>query len=219
LGEKYMTSNWIFRGVADASYRLIPRVGRSDVSKDTNTDEDLGYSSEFEDLSLQRFKRESLPHVSVQPSSHLDWLSVAQHHGFPTRLLDWTDSPLIAAYFALRSGGFVGKQLRDAAIFGLPRPRVVGTDEEINASSEQVLAYFPRHVSPRITAQRGLFTYHKNPDAPYEPADLVQWILPAKACFTLKVILNKCGFNEASMFPDLDGVAKHVAWQLKWRLL
>jgi hypothetical protein len=37
-------------------------------------------------------------------------------------------------------------------------------------------------------------------------------------CFTLKVILNKCGFNEASMFPGLDGVAHHVRWLLKWRL-
>lgn len=219
LGEKYMTSNWIFRGVADATYRLIPRIGRSDVSKDSKTSDDLGYSSDFEDLSLQRFKREALPHITFQPGSELDWLAVAQHHGFPTRLLDWTESPLIGAYFALRLGGFVGKEPRDAAIFGLPWPPVIGKDQEIDTTSEQVLAYFPRHISPRITAQRGLFTYHKTPNVHYDPSNLMQWILPAKACFTLKVILNKCGFNEASMFPDLDGVAKHVAWQLKWRLL
>lgn len=47
LGERYMTSNWIFRGVADATYRLIPRIGRSDVSKDSKAGDDLGYSAEF----------------------------------------------------------------------------------------------------------------------------------------------------------------------------
>jgi hypothetical protein len=74
-------------------------------------------------------------------------------------------------------------------------------------------------TSRRIAAQRGLFTYQKTPDAPYEPPDLIQCILPANICLTLKVVLSKCGFHEASMFPDLDGVAKHVAWRLKWRLL
>lgn len=217
LSESYMRSAWIFRGVPDATHPLVPGVGRPDVSKDLSTGVSLGYSPEIEKRSVQRFKREARPQLAIEPSSELDWLSVAQHHGLPTRLLDWTESPLIAAYFALRSGGFVGKEPKDAAIYGMECPPIVEADEDLDAAPD-VTAYYPRHLTPRITAQRGLFTYHKAPNASYEPLSLVRWVLPSSICFTLKVILSKAGFNEASMFPDLDGIARHAGWQLKWRL-
>jgi len=212
-----MSSNWIFRGVADATHRLIPCIGRPDVSKDLNTGVNFGYSPDIEKRSIQRFKREARPQLAIEPRSELDWLSIAQHHGLPTRLLDWSESPLAAAYFALRSGGFVEKKPRDAAIYGLECPPLLEGDEDLEAAPD-VTAYYPKHLTPRITAQRGLFTYHKVPNTAYEPLSLVQWILPSELCFTLKVILNKAGFNEASMFPDLDGIASHAAWQLKWSL-
>jgi hypothetical protein len=219
LAEDYKTSNWIFRGVEDETYELIPRVGRPDSSKDLDSGSDLGYSADFEKRCIARFKREARPHMVIEPRSDLDWLSIAQHHGLPTRLLDWTDSPLVAAYFALRAGGFVNKQSKNAAIYGVPCPQVVNTDEELSGSSADVVAYFPQHLTPRITVQRGLFTYHRVPDRVYRPLEILKWVIPSKMCFTLKVILNKCGLNEASMFPDLDGVANHVGWLLKWRML
>jgi hypothetical protein len=219
LADDYKTSNWIFRGVEDEAYELIPRIGRPDASKDLNSGGDLGYSADFETRCIVRFKREARPHMIIEPRSDLDWLSIAQQHGLPTRLLDWTESPLVAAYFALRAGGSVNKQPKNAAIYGLPCPQIVSTDEELSASSADVVAYFPQHLTPRITAQRGLFTHHRVPDSAYKPSDIVKWLIPSGMCFTLKVILNKCGFNEASMFPDLVGVANHVGWLLKWRLL
>jgi hypothetical protein len=38
------------------------------------------------------------------------------------------------------------------------------------------------------------------PQEPYAPRELTKWILPRQRCFTIKVILDKCGFNEASLF-------------------
>ena len=217
IAEKFHEGTWIFRGVEDAQYELIPRVGRRDTSYDLKTSTPLGYSPKFEKLCIEQFKREAKPHMSVQPQSELEWLSIAQHYGLPTRFLDWSESPLVAAYFTVREGGFVGrnKSLTDAAIYGMQIPETVTKDEELENSSD-VVAYFPSHLSARITAQRGLFTYHRHPEQTYRPEGLVKWVLPGKICFTVKVILNKCGINEASMFPDLGGIAGHVRWLLKW---
>ena len=215
--ERFHEGTWIFRGVENAQYELIPRVGRPNTSYDLRTSTPLDYSPKFEELCIEQFKREAKPHMHVQPQSELEWLSIAQHYGLPTRLLDWSESPLIAAYFAVQERGFVGKNenLTDAAIYGMKIPDTVTKDEELTNSSN-VVAYFPSHLSARITAQRGLFTYHRHLRQAYGSEGLVKWVLPGTICFTLKVILNKCGINEASMFPDLGGIARHVRWLLKW---
>jgi hypothetical protein len=90
-------------------------------------------------------------------------------------------------------------------------------------ASSDVAVYYPGHVTPRITAQRGLFTCHKNPDQPYTPNILRQWVIPngprSTLCLNLKMFLNKCGLNDASMFPGLDGIARHVEWLHKRQLV
>jgi len=81
-------SSFAFRGVSSADYSL--RTGLSRVA--TATDE-------LERHMLRNFRkyahREAVPHDSIW-----NWLAVAQHHGLPTRLLDWTYSPYVAMHFA-----------------------------------------------------------------------------------------------------------------------
>jgi hypothetical protein len=81
-------SNFAFRGVQRADYTLQSGLAR------------LGAPAEdLERHILRNFRkyahRSAVPHDSVW-----NWLAVAQHHGLPTRLLDWTYSPFVALHFA-----------------------------------------------------------------------------------------------------------------------
>jgi hypothetical protein len=82
-------SNLIHRGMADASWRLEPSLHH------------LGLV-EQEAHVLRNFKKYGRQ-VGSAPLSEWEWVTLGQHHGLPTRLLDWTYSPLVALHFATAS--------------------------------------------------------------------------------------------------------------------
>ncbi len=81
-------SRYAFRGLSDSDYRLETTLIRLQ-----------GFYSELERHLLRNFRKYAHRRV-VERDSVWHWLSVAQHYGLPTRLLDWTHSPLIATHFA-----------------------------------------------------------------------------------------------------------------------
>lgn len=81
-------SPFAFRGLSDKDYQLKTRLMRLG-----------GHFAELEKHLLRNFRKYGYK-ASNQGDSFWKWLSVAQHHGLPTRLLDWTYSPYVALHFA-----------------------------------------------------------------------------------------------------------------------
>jgi hypothetical protein len=73
-------------------------------------------------------------------------------------------------------------------------------------------AFIPPHLTPRITAQAGVFTIHPNPTVPFDDPTIEKLIIVNKFRKPLKKILFGYGIHSASLFPDLDGLSKHIEW-------
>ena len=99
----------IYRGASDASRPLLTSLDRLGGVDPPHSKRDL------EAHILRNFIRYSRPHLPTTPVNEWEVLVAAQHHGVPTRLLDWTYSPLVAAHFAT-ADAHVG---RDRAVWRL----------------------------------------------------------------------------------------------------
>jgi hypothetical protein len=88
----------IYRGLSNAQYDLFTSLDRLGGTIPAHTKVHL------ENHILRNFVRYSRPFIPNRPSSEWEYLVIAQHHGLPTRLLDWTYSPLVAAHFATYKG-------------------------------------------------------------------------------------------------------------------
>lgn len=191
----------VYRGVRSVDHKLVPKVGRYGHlhSRDRGKEERQ---------ILKLFKEQAIPYLTFAPEDDWEWLAVAQHHGLPTRLLDWTRNPLVAAYFAVEEA-----HDGDSVVYVYRSARSIGEGRGDPFNISGVGRFIPRHVTRRITAQAGLFTIHPDPRSPFASRTSVsRLIIEQKFRKDLKHILFRYGIHRASLFPDLDGLSKHIEW-------
>jgi len=198
---------WIFRGHSDCRYVLLSSVGRGRHTSKSR--------EKYERSLFDIFKREALGFLPAIPSNDWDWLSLAQHHGLPTRLLDWTYNPLVALYFAVSANDGASGEM-----FALNAPRKA--PESVRTASPFSIStpakIFPNIVSQRIRAQEGLFVACAHLEQPLDQTLPSTWqierlLVPAERKISLRYELFRLGVHQSALFPDLDGLAARISWQ------
>jgi len=197
---------WFYRGQSDNNWDLIPKAFREPYA-----------SGDSFDFKFKMWLKYSHNYSGMQYSNEIEAMAIAQHHGFATKLLDWSSNILTAAFFAC-SDNFS----HDAKIIAYFPTQYIYLDEAISpVEIKQVVAYQPKPVANRLKSQSGCFTYHKEKnfqirDEFFEAGNhrtLKEWIIPAKNKVTILKMLDRLSINYRTLFPDLDGLSKHFCLQ------
>lgn len=229
---------WAFRGEVSAQWPLVTSLARR---LQTYCD-DRALWPLREERALRVFRRKA--HIYLQDRWAIDddlrCLALMQHHGAPTRLLDFTKSPYLAAFFALEDA------TTDAAVYALNTPalwsaapafdatltrervdpRVDGNYERFYLGNRWPIVWFgePSVMDRRLVAQSGLFVVPGQLDQPLDkildgyqaPMPLiVKYVLPIGMREHAMRSLYRMNVTNASLFPDLEGLARSTAYELE----
>ena len=202
--ERENRTLWVYRGHRDADWELKPSLHRARVRPFQLA---LGTRTPEVQM-LKDFKRAVRLYLSVEPADDWEWLSLAQHHGLLTRLLDWTENPLVALFFSVERAN----DGRDSAVwcsqpwFQRPNP------EQSPFTIGEIMLLRPPHITPRITVQKGLFTVHPVPSPPLDEwsGTLIKVIVPENKRVSIRMKLEELGVDRGALFPDLDGIAAGI---------
>jgi len=222
--------NWAFRGQRDASLPLFSALSRYFLTYRIDPRAWMGQ----EERILRIFKRKAIHFLDHPPDRNDDfqWLALMQDHGAPTRLLDFTWSPYVAAFFALHNA------TEDAVIwacnpFEIERVKQIDLNKPaafreqfLSGSKPFVWIGEPYAMNRRLIAQSGTFLVPAILDKPIEDilaaypnprGALIKFILPAaKIRDTAMRELYKMNITQATLFPDLDGLARSLAYELEF---
>ena len=225
-------SNWAFRG-EHGSWSLHSSLSRYlqnfDVAREAWPEQEARI--------LRIFKRKAHQFLERPPAwdDDFQWLALMQHHGAPTRLIDFTWSPYVAAFFALERtlGDCVVWAMNPAGVASSRAPHAGHMDPRIQGNFE--LHYLkgnerfiwmgePHTMNRRLIAQSGTFLVPGVLDVPVEEilGDRDQENIVAKLVLAASVReqgmreLYRMNITYATLFPDLDGLARSMGYELEF---
>lgn len=208
LLEKTRDSGWLFRGVTSLSHYPIPSIGREKIH---------GHYKQAQEIRLfQEFKNRAVALVSDSRFDDWDWLAYAQHIGVPTRLLDWSVSPLIATFFALETD-----VTEDRLVYAVKYSKYIHEVERRggNPFENKVVGRFsPPLAFDRIRMQRGVFTIHPDPTKIFYFKSMKCILIKSSLVPAFRHRLFKYGIDHWHIYPDMHGLGKQMAWQYKNRV-
>lgn len=216
---------WLYRGQADAKWNLQPSIQR-------------GYTPQQEHYLTNEFRVRARSRYADCPGNtdYPAWLALMQHYGLPTRLMDWTYSPLIAAFFALHPD-YASKQSApcDASIWALAADKFNESQGfepllfPLDASSYQALiepafknrpeqntigAAMALEHDPRIQLQQGAFTIHsaRTPINLLKDSDawLHRLVIRKESANSFFDELCRLGVRKFNLFPDLSSLTAEL---------
>lgn len=216
-------TDYVYRGHAKSDWLLEPTLDRIIKSPTSLVREEHLKKFKFE----TRGRRGATPPILEDEN---DWWALGQHHGLHTPLLDWTESPFVALYFAASVAQ--KEKSQSISIFSLFQTGVKVINEEIltDESIDKINGHKPtvKIVKPlsdenyRLVNQRGLFTRGPN------NMGLEQWVkkfsqlneiiqskevllkisMPTKGIDDCLRYLNRMNINHSTLFPDLSGASE-----------
>jgi hypothetical protein len=222
--------NWAFRGQRDASAPLFSALSRYFISFHV----DPRAWREQEERILRIFKRKAIHFLEDPPDrdDDFEWLALMQDHGAPTRLLDFTWSPYVAAFFALHNS------TKEAVIwacnpFEVEKAKRVDLEKPggfrkyfLSSEGDFVWLGEPYAMNRRLIAQSGTFlvpaVLNKSieeilKEYPNPANTLIKFILPADRIREKGMReLYRMNITQATLFPDLDGLARSLAYELEF---
>jgi hypothetical protein len=218
---------WYFRGDKKRT-KLRPSIGNALKYAGKTFELDAVHEKAL----LNRFRRFAYQHLNGNIG---EWeaLFLARHYELPTRILDWSTNPLVALYFSCsprdprKPPGVVWGILRhpnedhDIDIFN-PTLRPL---ELPHLRPQAVKLIYPVYNSARLTAQKGVFTWHSHPKEPLDSLSniefecnkldiirLVKWQVSPQGYTKIVQNLERLGVSQRFIFPDLGGIAAGL-WQ------
>ena len=201
--------HFVWRGVSDFSYEVKPRVGwQYEVPSDTDGER---HFRDREITLFEMFKAKSKIHLEEEPACQFEWLALAQHYGVPTRLLDWTENPLIALYFSVCSNP--DHEDIDGALIAFHRSGFYSPNE-INPLDPKLNGFvLAPYVTQRLAAQAAVLSVQIEPWKEFVPdgeTDVVKCKVTPRFKKEFKGLAPKLGLTKSTLFADLDSYAKDI---------
>jgi len=207
----------VFRGQV-GDFPLMPKICRLKAKEDF---------LQAEQQMLDEFKR-SNP-LLIQPHDAMDdwdYLTLGQHFGLPTRLLDWSNNALTALWFAVSTNRELHGQAPPSGIVWM----LMAVEDDFVTDMRNIhpfdvsetKIFRPRLIKQRINNQSGAFTIHSSADIlekrPLNETDrynkkLVKMEIPPDKIPDLRNDLNTLGVHAFSIFPELEGLCTYLQWR------